>query len=157
MQPCAHPQTEKRLRTLSNKTTAIHVQCIICGDSVGPAHKKTSITPEELLALPVWDDGLREVYRQMASEHYRQERERQRAEWDAQSPQRKAEYAAYLQSDHWRRLRKQVLERDKYQCQGCLMAEATEVHHLTYAHRGSELLFELVSVCDECHERAHSK
>jgi len=122
---------------------------------VGSAIKKTSITPEELLALPAFDDSLREVYRKMENEYYREERERQRAEWDSQSPARKAEYAAYLQSDHWKDVRQRVLVRDKFLCQGCFREKATEVHHLTYAHRGSELLFELVAVCATCHERAH--
>jgi len=146
-----------RFRTLSNKTTAVHVQCTICGEAVGGAIKKTSITPEQLVALPLWDEGLRETYRQMAADHYRDERAGQRDEWDQQSPARKAEYAAYLQSDHWKDIRQRALVRDRFLCQGCLRDKATEVHHLTYAHRGDELLFELISLCDPCHERAHSK
>jgi hypothetical protein len=29
------------------------------------------------------------------------------------------------------------------------------VHHLTYAHVFNEFLFELMAVCDECHDRLH--
>jgi 5-methylcytosine-specific restriction endonuclease McrA len=66
-------------------------------------------------------------------------------------------YAEYLQSDVWREKRHQALERDEWTCQGCLERPATQVHHLTYDHVGAELLFELVSVCDDCHERAHEE
>jgi 5-methylcytosine-specific restriction endonuclease McrA len=66
-------------------------------------------------------------------------------------------YSAYLQSDAWRAKRAQALKRDKGLCQGCLERPATQVHHLTYAHVGGELLFELASICDDCHERAHEE
>ena len=36
-----------------------------------------------------------------------------------------------------------------------LLRPATQVHHLTYAHLGDELLFELISVCDDCRKRIH--
>lgn len=47
-------------------------------------------------------------------------------------------------------------------CEGCRSARATQVHHLTYQHAGhvvpgGELLWELVAVCDDCHDRAHMR
>ena len=42
-------------------------------------------------------------------------------------------------------------------CQSCLAAEATEVHHLTWAHVLDEFAWELTSVCKPCWERMHSE
>ena len=38
-------------------------------------------------------------------------------------------------------------------CEGCGVRRAAQVHHLTYEHVGDELLFELVAVCGQCHDR----
>ena len=66
-------------------------------------------------------------------------------------------YNSYLESDEWREKRKFVLERDGYQCQGCLKEDATQVHHLSYKNVGEELMYQLTSLCDFCHEKAHKK
>lgn len=63
-------------------------------------------------------------------------------------------YAEYLQTDWWKKIRQQALDRDKNMCQIC-NANAECVHHLTYAHRCEEYLFELVSLCNKCHESYH--
>jgi hypothetical protein len=65
------------------------------------------------------------------------------------------EYAQYLQSDVWKQKRKRVLKRANGVCEGCGENPATQVHHLTYAHIQNEFLWELVAICDECHERVH--
>ena len=65
-------------------------------------------------------------------------------------------YDAYLASETWRNKRAEALRRDEGVCQGCRTRPANQVHHLTYAHLGDELLFELISVCDDCHERIHA-
>lgn len=62
-------------------------------------------------------------------------------------------YNKYLNSPAWKERREEVLKRDNYLCQSCLKARATQVHHLSYKHWGDEPLFELISVCTECHER----
>lgn len=58
----------------------------------------------------------------------------------------------YLKSNEWLEKREMVLRRDNYLCQSCLKSKATQVHHLNYNHWGKEPLFDLISVCDECHE-----
>lgn len=62
----------------------------------------------------------------------------------------KSDYKEYIESDWWKDLRKRILIRDKHTCQIC-KNRAEEVHHLTYAHKGSEYHFELVSLCSDCH------
>jgi 5-methylcytosine-specific restriction endonuclease McrA len=66
-------------------------------------------------------------------------------------------YDTYLQSDAWQTKRLAVLARDRSWCQGCRARHATQVHHISYKHVGNELLWELVAVCDECHQRAHQE
>lgn len=65
------------------------------------------------------------------------------------------EYDEYLQSDEWAELRDRVLERDDWLCQGCLVNEATQVHHLTYKNVFEEFAWELKSICEDCHRRVH--
>ena len=70
---------------------------------------------------------------------------------------RKEKYNEYLKSDEWYRIRKIVLERDKFICQGCLKNRATDVHHKNYDNLFNEVLFDLVSVCRTCHLKIHLK
>ena len=67
------------------------------------------------------------------------------------------EYDEYLQTPGWRVVRQAVLGRDKGKCQECLhygiIKKATQIHHMTYKNLHSERLYELVSLCDECHGR----
>lgn len=71
-----------------------------------------------------------------------------------QSGNREA-YADYLRSDAWKRRAAKILRRADGICEGCLTNQASEVHHLTYAHIGHEFAFELVALCRACHERIH--
>ena len=68
-------------------------------------------------------------------------------------------YELYLRSDAWQAKRAAVLERAGRSCERCpagsgLFPVALDVHHLTYAHLGDELLDELEALCRPCHERA---
>jgi len=76
---------------------------------------------------------------------------------EEQSAERRAFYETYIKSPEWFAKRALILERDNYICQGCLLQQAEHVHHLTYAHLGNELAFELISVCVPCHEYIHQK
>lgn len=153
-QPCQHPSHEIRLRTLSNQSTAVHKQCLACGESLAGAISKSKFTPEQLAALPPYNDTLRQEY------------------WDKKSAERKAavdeelkalkvfnqaEYEEYLRSPEWRDKRDIVMKRDNYVCQGCLNARATDIHHKTYSHLYRELLFQLISVCRKCHKILHNR
>lgn len=65
---------------------------------------------------------------------------------------------AYIESPQWQILRKQVLKRDQYTCQGCgINGVPLEVHHITYINYESEQLSDLVSVCRDCHQAIHDK
>lgn len=72
----------------------------------------------------------------------------------------------------WKRLRKQVLKMDKYECQQCKergrYTRATHVHHINHVKDRPDLamslLYEdnngvirrnLISLCKDCHEEQH--
>jgi 5-methylcytosine-specific restriction endonuclease McrA len=80
---------------------------------------------------------------------------------DAEAEQKQREwrerYEAHLKSDKWRVMRARVLKRDGGICQGCLTNKVTQVHHLTYDRMGDEMMFDLVSVCGDCHDRIHDR
>jgi 5-methylcytosine-specific restriction endonuclease McrA len=64
-------------------------------------------------------------------------------------------YGEYLSSPEWKEKRRKVFARASGVCEGCGESEPTQVHHISYEHVGAEFLFELVAVCDACHERLH--
>lgn len=64
--------------------------------------------------------------------------------------------ADYLKSAKWDTLRKAILKRDSYTCQGCHSTSVSlEVHHISYIRLGSELPSDLISVCRSCHQAIH--
>jgi hypothetical protein len=146
---CLHPQVGVRHRVNSGGRQYYTRQCLDCGEPVGTA-VANSVALADGRVPPQFDEKLLARSRENVSRFYAGQRaERKQAFWNW--------YDAYLQSDTWRAKRAQALKRDNGLCQGCLKRPATQVHHLTYAHVGDELLFELASICDECHERAHEE
>jgi 5-methylcytosine-specific restriction endonuclease McrA len=76
--------------------------------------------------------------------------------WQSEA-ERRRQYDAYMASPAWRRKRQMVLDRDGGICQGCRKHAASEVHHMTYVRFGCEMLFDLVSVCEDCHDKIHGR
>jgi len=48
-----------------------------------------------------------------------------------------------------------VFERANGLCEGCAEHTARHVHHKTYEHVCNEFLWELVAVCERCHQAIH--
>lgn len=65
-------------------------------------------------------------------------------------------YPRYLQSMRWKRFRAIIMICSGRCCADCGGGQATEVHHLTYARLGSELLTDVVPLCRACHANRHS-
>lgn len=141
---CDHSSREIRRKKVASGAWWYWSQCLRCGaiERVKTADVPRGLTP------PLVDDNLRESFsrRQIADIQRRQ------IEVDAAKQQEWwSWYSDYLQSPQWRALRRKVLARDKGRCQGCLEADATQVHHLTYDRVGNEMLFDLVAMCKNCH------
>jgi len=151
---CDHPRTEVRRFRQSNGVTVARVQCLTCGAGINNV-RKDSVADFD--SLPAFDDALRDAWRRKVEDHYR----RLRDDHDRAVSDRDAEwwawYDSYLASASWGALRRAALERDGWLCQGCRRRRATQVHHLTYRRVGDEMLFDLASVCDACHDRLHPR
>ena len=64
-------------------------------------------------------------------------------------------YQVYLKSKQWKTVRRQVLKRDNYTCQGCGLP-ANLAHHLNYYSLGKqEETNSCISLCWNCHEKRH--
>jgi 5-methylcytosine-specific restriction endonuclease McrA len=62
-------------------------------------------------------------------------------------------YAEYLEGPIWAAKRAAVIARDRV-CQGC-GGPGTHVHHTDYDEAGREFLFQLMLLCEDCHDRWH--
>jgi 5-methylcytosine-specific restriction endonuclease McrA len=65
-------------------------------------------------------------------------------------------YGAYLDTDHWQKVRALALRRAKHHCQVCGARGHLDVHHSSYARRGRELPSDVVVLCHFCHTLFHT-
>jgi 5-methylcytosine-specific restriction endonuclease McrA len=55
-------------------------------------------------------------------------------------------------------LREQILHRDNWRCQFCGSMSGLEVHHREFrSHSGADSEENLITLCSECHARAHGR
>lgn len=149
---CEHRHELRRLLA-ADGTTRFVQQCVDCGQQSNQI-AKAKLTTQEMASAPV-------------VESYETGEARRSATWAACQSIRmqmlqevgtriteanRREYAEYLQLPHWRKIRAKRMAIANGICEGCGERPATQVHHLTYEHRGNEMLWELRAVCDECHE-----
>lgn len=92
-----------------------------------------------------------------ASEERRLAKEDRTRAYVAAREKHDATYLDYLESPEWATIRRKVLKRDGYLCQGCLEKPGTIVHHLTYKRQGNEMACDLISLCKDCHDRIHGR
>jgi hypothetical protein len=129
----------------------IRQQCNTCGYSFGLALKKTDY---DLSKLKFRDDNKqKEFYEKIQIERAEflkicEDFKKQNFTIEIKFPG----YSEYMLSDEWQRKRELVFKRDNYICQACLTNKAVQVHHISYRHVFNEPLFELTSVCINCHD-----
>lgn len=75
---------------------------------------------------------------------------------DRCQPKLRDEYGEYLEGDYWAQISAKVMKRAHGICEGCLSQTAEQVHHVDYRNRGHEFAFQLVAICNECHDRYHA-
>ena len=123
-------------------------QCTKCGRKES-AVAKSQLTQEQMVNALLIDDEAAETYwrtlREAQEKRVSNEKAKHNNDWWLW-------YQAYLQSSVWLEKRQLVLARAQGVCEACRRALATEVHHLTYQHVGQEPLFNLVAVCQSCHQ-----
>jgi len=64
-------------------------------------------------------------------------------------------YSEYLQTDHWREVRRRAQKRAGFRCEICNNPEGIQVHHRTYERRGEERNDDLIVLCENCHRTFH--
>ncbi|NCB03873.1 MAG: hypothetical protein EOM67_17230, partial [Spirochaetia bacterium] len=71
----------------------------------------------------------------------------------------KDEYQKYLQTDHWQKTKRAMLDLKPYRkCELCGSREHEfHVHHMTYENIGHEGYMDLVVLCSECHKKVHKE
>lgn len=143
---CQHERQQLRRRVVGSGAVQYVQQCQNCGKATSQpiAHARVKGSPA------AFDENLELIYSKLREAAYKAKREAEKAEFDS-------EYGAYLRSPEWANKRRLVMKRCGGICEGCMENPATQVHHLTYDHVGNELLFELVGICRECHEKVHAK
>jgi 5-methylcytosine-specific restriction endonuclease McrA len=61
-----------------------------------------------------------------------------------------------LDPESYRRLRQEVLERDRWRCQYCGATAELEVHHINFrSHLGHDEEQNLITLCWSCHRKIH--
>jgi len=61
-----------------------------------------------------------------------------------------------LESEAYRELCQQVLQRDGWRCQMCGRMQQLQVHHMGFrSHGGSDLEANLITLCAICHQEVH--
>ena len=65
-------------------------------------------------------------------------------------------YQEYLQSDHWKDLRRMKLEQSGRECKICGSKKDIEVHHLQYHNIYDVCLGDLLVLCRYCHNIHHA-
>jgi protein-arginine kinase activator protein McsA len=144
---CGTSQSELRRRQVAGGSIQLVQQCTTCGRATSSAIKQSLVRNPE--RLPKWDAEAESRYTASSAEESAAQRAKEHAAF-------LAEHTVYLRSPAWRARRAAVMARACGICEGCRQRAATQVHHLSYDHWKDELLWELVAVCDDCHERAHS-
>jgi hypothetical protein len=138
---CSHTNYELRRRVIKNSTVQIGYQCTTCGE--WDRLPKSEDPP--MVVKPYDGDTLQyEYWRKYWAEKKATETAEQRRSYDE-----------YMRSQAWSERREKRLTLDCYVCQAQILCDgswATDVHHTTYAHFGSEPLWELRSVCRQCHD-----
>ena len=143
---CKCEVKDLRYRVGDDKVRRVFWQCVLCG-SLKQAPKSAENIGGD---TPPVDVELSNRYWKSRSSVYEEKQAAKKAEWWEK-------YHAYILSPEWGVKRAAVMARDKGICQGCLEKPAAQVHHLSYANLGNELLFELVALCKDCHTRAHGR
>jgi hypothetical protein len=135
-----------------NNSLYIRKQCFCCGESVS-GFKKADF--ENIDLLPIYKEGISDDFCDIGFTFQYQQRYYEKGKFLKREREKEvwfAEHNNYLKSDEWKSKRLLVLKRDNYTCQSCLLNKATQIHHKSYRYWQNEPLFDLISVCFDCHE-----
>lgn len=150
---CEHEASELRQKRAINGQVLYREQCLNCGATTKTLRSR-DVDAGLIRAghIPLYDEQLQRVWYARKSEDLQQRRE---SAEHAENEKWWRWYNQYLTTPQWQQKRRLVFLRAGGLCEGCRSVPAAQVHHLTYERAGDELLFDLVAVCRDCHQRAH--
>ncbi len=146
---CLHDRRELRYRVIKGGSVAYVRQCPDCGDTSSPVKTSVALKEADGEPIPDYDENAENNYHRLKQEAFKEAERQLQGEVST-------EYKEYLQSLEWDAKRRRVLRRAGGLCEGCLERPATQVHHHNYQNLGSEFMWQLSAVCNECHERLHT-
>lgn len=144
---CGHAEERFCVKVASNGVRHYRLQCVRCGAGRPASKTDRRASP----TVEPFDDSIQSAWWQKKQQAWRSYREQ------SQHEERQAWFDSaneYYASEKWAAKRYLVLMRDRWKCTARLPIctdLATQVHHLSYDHFGNEPLFELRSICEECH------
>ena len=166
---CEHKYSNLTKRKIKGGSFQYIMQCATCGYPASQAISKSkAIESNGGIEPDLFDNEHYESYQEAKKDHWdelhsdyqdkKSQLEKIFGIQDLKQDQEKffAVYNKHLKTDKWKNTREKVLKRASYICEGCLDSKAVEVHHLSYANVGDELLFQLVALCESCHEKCHT-
>ncbi len=161
---CSHEKEQLVKYQQSSGQWRARRQCLNCGEYTTSDLSQHNIV---FAGLPVANTTLRDSYRDAKKKAYDDARFQHLSQFEQEKidSDRKwwANYNHYLESTHWKQLRKMVLGRDDCRCQNCFrqVTESTaHVHHLSYVgldRVGKSFAFECVTLCAQCHIEFHPR
>jgi hypothetical protein len=66
-------------------------------------------------------------------------------------------YKHYINSEKWRLFRNKIFKERGFQCELCDNKKNLQLHHITYENFGRENDLDVMILCQDCHNLAHSK
>jgi len=154
---CKHDgPTELRTRIVKRGGTQCVKQCLRCGAATtNPMGKAKAIEANGGIEPPQFDDNLEIKWREDGEEGAKKITGDFETREDLRTVEFHNWYDVYLSSDEWANKKSKIMQRANHLCEGCGDAKAQVVHHMTYKNVGHEFLFELVALCNSCHDRYH--
>jgi hypothetical protein len=140
---CGNTNLDFVLFTMQNGQKRVRKQCLNCGSSDSKVYKHSLF--KNINDLPLFDSELRENFIKKCFEKR-----------DLKNKIGVKDYYndVYLKSDEWKSKRQNTLKRDNFKCV-CCNSEATQVHHVNYNNVYQEKEKQLISVCNDCHNKIH--
>lgn len=156
---CQHVRQTPKVFTKSNGAVSVRLQCDDCGIGLQEkpkiGFKLSTLKPFDFELRRRWEEEQRLEWdrtRDEREQELKKEEQRRRDEWFAA-------YNQHLVSEHWQRIRAEVLHRDHW-CQVCFRNPPEQAHHVSYESLkrfGMSFAVECVGVCTVCHNPLHGK
>ena len=151
---CCHGVRHLQWVTHSNGSRHVKWVCAVCGWA-SDAVRQDTIDEKVLAGLSDADPERRQAWEAEQQEKIKQMYcviERSEA-----MTERQIRYTEFVKSPAWRVLRVRRLQADGYICADC-GGDATQAHHIWYPeedHWEETPLWALISLCENCHRKAH--